>query len=229
MELIGNRMIAVCDVLGFRNLVLRRDLASLVENEFAFFRRLVGFSIEHGELPNIPPRLVELRSQNRVGLAWFSDTVIIYAKIDEDLACRDVLETVGWLISTTIFSSTRIRAGIAYGPFYADPANEIYVGSALIEAYELEQAQQWFGAALASSASDRIPERRSPGARFQWWVCKYPAPLKPESDVDFSGLVIDWTQSIQKTSIYVGRATMTSRQPRRLNGTSHCMRSGRTS
>lgn len=196
MESPAKRMVAVCDILGFRSLVLRRDLASLIENELSFFRRLVGFSIEHGEVPEIPPSLVELRQRDRIGLAWFSDTVIIYAKSDEDMACRDVLEAVGWLVFTSMFSSTRIRAGIAYGQFYADPDNEIHVGSALVEAHELEQAQQWAGAALAKSAAERLPDRTTAGARFQWWVCEYPAPLKPNSEVEFGGLVIDWTQPI---------------------------------
>jgi len=159
---------------------------------------LVAYSVDHGELLEIPLPLAELRKQDRVGFAWFSDTVIVYAKTDDDIACRNVLEAVGWLLFATMCTRTRIRAGIAYGKFFVDPANEIHIGSALVEAYELEQAQQWSGAALTVNAARRIPKRNTSGERYQWWVCDYPIPLKPDSDVENSGYAVDWTQAIHE-------------------------------
>jgi len=190
----AKRLVAVCDILGFRDLVLSQNLEDLLHGDLALFCRLVSFSVKHGEVPELPPKLQAIREQDRVGFAWFSDTLVIYAKDDDDLSCRNVLETVGWLLFTTMWSSTRIRAGVAYGKFYADAANEIFVGPALVEAYEMEQAQMWAGAALTESAAARLPVRTTTGERFQWWVCKYPVPLKVDAQVKCSNLAVDWTQ-----------------------------------
>lgn len=192
------RFVAVFDILGFKNLVDNRDIRELVTGDLALFRRLVGFSLNHGEVPELPPQLRTIREQGRVGFAWFSDTLFIYAKDDADLSCRNVLESVGWLLFNTMWKSTRLRGGISYGEFYAEPENEIYVGSAIVEAYKLEQAQQWAGAALAESAASRIPARTTTGERFQWWVCKYAVPLKRNADVCCSNLAVDWTQGIHE-------------------------------
>ena len=197
------RFIAVCDILGFRDLVMNRGLEDLMAKELSLFRRLLAFSVMHGDVPDIPPELPVLRNQDKVGLVCFSDTILLYALDDDDLSCRNVLERVGWLLFTTMISTypTRIRAGIAYGEFYADPTNELYVGPALVEAYELEQAQVWAGAALTERAAARLPDRISTGQRWQWWVCKYPAPLKSCARVSCSNLVVDWTQGNHKNFI----------------------------
>ncbi|MDO8283196.1 MAG: hypothetical protein Q7U10_11350 [Thermodesulfovibrionia bacterium] len=197
--MIEKRLVAVCDILGFEKLI-EKDLRKLIDGELSLFQRLVGFSVNHGAVPELPPKLKEIRDQGRVGFTWFSDTLLIYAKDDEDLSCRNVLETVGWLLFTTMPTRTRLRCGVAYGEFFAEPENQLFVGPAIVEAYNLEQAQQWAGAALTDSAAKRLPEREMTGERFQWWVCKYPAPLKKQKkDVHCSELVVDWTQGIHKS------------------------------
>lgn len=191
----GNRTVAVCDILGFRSLLMTRPLQELLEGELAIFRKLVGFSVKHEEPTSLPPGLNDMRSQGRVGFAWFSDTLLIYSTDDTDISCRNVIETVAWLLFSTMSTPTRVRAGIAYGEFAADSANEAYFGRSVVEAYELEQAQEWAGAALTQGASERLPRRDTTGARFQWHVCEYPVPLK-DSHPNCSGLAVDWTQGI---------------------------------
>lgn len=193
-----NRTVAICDILGFRELVAKNELRVLVNERLGLFRRLLGYCVDKGQFPELPPKLAELRERERIGFAWFSDTVLIYARSDDELACRDVIESVGWLLFATMSTTMRLRAGISYGPLFADPENEIYVGQALVDAHELEQAQQWAGAALTISAANRIPPRTTTGERFQWWVCEYPVPLKPGSHVECSNLAVDWTQGIHR-------------------------------
>lgn len=135
-------LVAVCDILGFKNLVKNRDITQLVAGDLFLFRRLVGFVLNHEEVPALSPELSTIRELARVGFAWFSDTLFVYTKDDEDLSRRDVLESVGWFLFLTIKTSTRLRCGISYCEFYAEPQNDIYVGSSIVEAYELEQAQQ---------------------------------------------------------------------------------------
>lgn len=197
----NKRLIAVCDILGFKKLVNNQNLDKLINEDLSLFRRLVAYSVNHGGVPELPPQLKTIREQDRVGFAWFSDTLLIYAKDDEDISCRNVLETVGWLLFSTMQTHTRLRCGISYGELYAEPENELFIGLAIVEAYELEKAQEWAGAALSESAARRIPERKTNGQRYQWWVCNYTVPLKPPKqglNVNCSNLAIDWTQGIHK-------------------------------
>lgn len=191
------RLVAVCDILGFKKMVLSQDVQQLLDGDLSLFRCLVAFSVEQGEVPDLPPALKALREQHRVGFAWFSDTVVIYARSDDDRSCNNVLETVGWLLFNTMWTQTRLRVGIAYGEFFADIINEIYVGRALVEAYELEQAQEWCGAALSESAAQRIATRNDYGELCEW-VCEYQVPIKQEAKgkVSCSNLAVDWTQGI---------------------------------
>ena len=124
----------------------------------------------------------------------FQIQLFFFAKKDYDISCRNVLETVGWLLFHTMWSETRIRVGIAYNEFFAETKNEIFLGKAIVEAYELEQAQEWSGAALTLEAADRIPKPTSTGERFQWWICSYEVPMKPTASIKRSNLAIDWTQ-----------------------------------
>jgi hypothetical protein len=189
---IKNTTVAVCDILGFRSLILENPLRNLLDADFALFRKLLCRSLNQKDLPERPPGLKELRNQDRVGFAWFSDTVLIYAKNDDDDSCQNVIETVQWLVFHTICTRTKIRAGIAYGEFLPDPENELFLGRALVDAYELERSQEWFGAALTPSAVGRLP-----ADIYGWLVCKYDVPLKPKAKRECCGkMAVDWTLGI---------------------------------
>jgi hypothetical protein len=176
---------------------LSQDVQQLIDGDLSLFRCLVGFSVAQREMPQLLPELKALREQHRVGFAWFSDTVVIYATSDDDASCSNVLETVGWLLFTTMSVQTRLRVGIGYGQFFADTINEIYVGPALVEAYELERAQEWSGAALSQNAAARV--NASTGEPHEW-VCEYPVPIKQEcmDNASCSNLAVDWTQGIHR-------------------------------
>ena len=93
-----------------------------------------------------------------------------------------------------MWTSTRLRVGISYGEFYAEPENEIYVGSAIVEAYRLEQAQQWAGAALTDTAAKSYSYPNNNRGKISVVGLQYAVPLKRAADVCCSNLAIDWTQ-----------------------------------
>ena len=189
---ITNTTVAVCDILGFRSLIREKPLRNLLDTDFALFRKLLHFSLKQEDLPDLPPKLDELRNQDRVGFAWFSDTVLVYAKNDNDGSCQDVIETVQWLVFATLVTRTKIRAGIAYGEFLADPENEMFLGQAVVDAYELEQSQEWVGAALTPNAVGRLP-----ADTYGWPLCEYEVPLKAKARRECCGkLAVDWTLGI---------------------------------
>ena len=171
--------LAVCDILGFSALVENNPLGAVVDHSIAWFRKSLHHSIHKNGFPEQVPETAELDRHKHIGVAWFSDTILFHTKKDDDEAVRELLMAVGWLVFETIVQGkTRVRAGVAYGDAFIDPNNSIFVGKPIVEAYRLEQAQQWSGAALSPSACDRVPEQARSGEYADWWVTPYDVPMK---------------------------------------------------
>jgi hypothetical protein len=182
----------VCDILGFSNLVENHSLDVVVERALGWFRRSLHHSVFQNAFPGHIPEKGEFEEHSHVGVAWFSDTVLLYTLRDDDEAVRRLIMSVGWLLfETVIAGTTRIRAGISYGEAYIDRKNAVFVGKPIIEAYRLEQSQQWSGGALTPAARDRVPQYARGGQFADWWVVPYKVPLKGAHLCDT--LAINWT------------------------------------
>jgi hypothetical protein len=85
----------------------------------------------------------------------------------------------------------RIRAGVSFGEAHIDAENEIYIGSGIIEAYELEQIQEWSGGALTDSAIKHV-QQNSP------WLVSYDVPVKLSTGQQtfFRTMAINWTSGL---------------------------------
>ena len=83
-----NYMIAVCDILGFKALIERTKLEEVVGGSLAWFRKALNHSLHKKEFPSSPPPTSDLYTHPNVGVAWFSDTVLLYTKHDTDEAVR---------------------------------------------------------------------------------------------------------------------------------------------
>lgn len=192
-------MVGVCDLLGFSNLVLNGNLAQIVEDYIGYLRRVLHHSIHQNGFPDDPPSLSELLKQDRVGFAWFSDTILFYGKDDSNESNRDVIETVGWLISEVMLvPQVRIRAGVSFGQMHIDSENGIFVGPALIEAYRLEKMQLWSGGALTSSAAENISPTDP-------WLIEYDVPIRGERDepTTMRTLAINWTSILHFPNTFI--------------------------
>ena len=187
-------MIAVCDVLGFSNLVYNNPLEMVVARHVGWLRKSLHHSLHKNEFPTEIPAMAALQTHDQVGIAWFSDTVLMYSMRDEQDAFRELIATVGWLIfETNMAVRTRIRGGISYGEAFIDRENSIFVGKAIVDAYKLEKQQEWSGAALTESATNKIPEWVRSGKSPEWWVVPYEVPVKKDSTT-FPTLAVDWTR-----------------------------------
>jgi hypothetical protein len=187
--------IAVCDILGFSDLVRDSDLDAVVNGSFGWFRRALSHSLHKEKFPSEAPPTSDLDRHAKIGVAWFSDTILLYSKTDTDESVQEVLSTVAWLLFETMLQGkTKVRGGFAYGEAYIDPPNSLFVGRPIVEAYNLEQEQQWSGAALAQSAVLRIPAAARTGQYADWWVKPYDVPLKNRETL--RTLAVNWNQGI---------------------------------
>lgn len=191
----SNHTIAVCDILGFSQLVERQPLEAVVDNALGWLRKALNHSILKSDFPVATPHLRDLESHPHVGVAWFSDTILLYTKEDTDEALRDLFTTIAWLLfETTVHGITRLRGGIAYGEAHLEPENSLYVGTPIVEAYRLEQSQQWSGVALAPSAVQRVPEHARSGEFADWWIKPWDVPLKNKTHL--KTLAVNWNAGI---------------------------------
>jgi hypothetical protein len=188
----GQYTVAVCDVLGFSKLVQSHALPILVDHVLLWFRKSLYHSLHKNGFPENVPTLSEINTHPNVGVAWFSDTILLYTRHDTNDALSDLLTTVGWFILETMFErNARIRAGIAYGQAFIDPENSLYVGVPIIDAYQLEQKQEWMGGCLHDSAVERIPTDYRTGIYADWPVVPYHVPLKCGHTRET--LAVNWT------------------------------------
>lgn len=190
----SKRLVAVCDIMGFSRLVRSTPLETIIEGPVRQLFLVIENSITQEE-PIVSFEAVgNLRSERRVGIAWFSDTILIYGLDDSDQSCSHVIESVGWLIFRSFFQTpqTRIRAGVGYGHFYSDDGRSLFLGDALADAHHVERAQNWTGGALSKAACDRL--RLSSAMSGHNWLRRDTAPLKPDMrDAPLGDFVIDWT------------------------------------
>jgi hypothetical protein len=191
--------IAVCDILGFSDLVRDNDLDFVVEHSVGWFRKSLNHSVHKIKFPTEIPPTEDLDKHPKIGVAWLSDTVLFYTKEDTDESIQELLSTVAWLLFETISEGrTKVRGALAYGEAFIDAPNSLYVGTPIIEAYSLEQEQQWSGAALTQSAIDRLPPLARSGEYADWWLVPYDVPLKNKSSQNT--LAVNWNQGIHHPS-----------------------------
>jgi|SRR5208337_1966314 len=187
-----NYTVAICDILGFTRLVQQNPLDQIVEKSLGWLRKSLHHSIHKLDFPSEVPSLKRLQGHPHLGLAWFSDTILIFTREDTDECLRSLLSSVGWLLFETMFTTdVRLRCGISYGDSYIDPEESIYVGEPIIEAYQLEDAQAWAGGSLTNSAVQRLPQSARSGVFAEWFLVPFKVPLSDQTTMET--LTINWT------------------------------------
>ena len=105
----------------------------------------------------------------------FSDTILCWAHAGEAV---EILPVVIGQIMARAVGSMPLRAGLAFGECVIDPANDIYIGQPIIDAYRTEQAQEWMGGAFHPSCwtMHGLLEKLCKG--YERSAVKYAVPVK---------------------------------------------------
>ena len=164
----GKYLIAMCDVLGFTNLVSATPLDEIYKRYMALLTQL-----EPNPLFRIKP--VTYEREIILDRVVFSDTILCWAPAGEAV---EVLPVVIGQIMARAVGSMPLRAGLAFGECVIDPANDIYIGQPIIDAYRTEQAQEWMGGAFHPSCwtMHGLLEKLCKG--YERSAVKYAVPVK---------------------------------------------------
>ncbi|MCX5826761.1 MAG: hypothetical protein NTV58_01995 [Deltaproteobacteria bacterium] len=183
-----NRMVAVCDVLGYSNLVRDHSLEELKNYHLKNILTVIESSIpKHGaDLESDTQQ--DLLTSGAVGHVSFSDTIVIYSLLDDRDGRKNVLDAVYRLIAIPMNTPYyRYRVGIAYGEMHVNKEDGIYVGKALVEAHDLEAMQQWSGVALTESAASMFRSHHPESSM----LVDYDVPIKGQTRRRRT--VVNWT------------------------------------
>jgi hypothetical protein len=86
----------------------------------------------------------------------FSDTFILYAAGGSDDSFLILDSATRTFFTEMVLKRIPLRGALTYGHLYADRAKGIFLGPALIEAYEYAERQNWIGFILTPQASARL-------------------------------------------------------------------------
>lgn len=187
----NNAMVAVCDILGYSNLVKSSSLMEFKDFHLKNINNIMKSAIHHFGEDIESPTTKEVFQNNLVGHTVFSDTIILFSLSDDRDGYRNVLNAVYGLISIPMFTPIyRYRVGISYGEFYHKPKENIYIGKTLVEANDLEKVQQWSGAALTETAANKFKEKFPENSM----LVDYDVPVRLSSESTHRKYsVVNWT------------------------------------
>lgn len=137
-----NRWVGFFDLLGIKRILKDKGTTSVF---FAYSEAI----------EQLKRRMV---SFDDVKYTWFSDSFVIYTADDSGQSFRAIDQISRWFFYFLITGGIPARGSISCGIFYADSQNDLFFGTALIEAYEYGEAQNWIGFILCPSAKQRLIE-----------------------------------------------------------------------
>lgn len=137
-----NRWFCYLDLLGFKNLVHNTDVGRVID--------LYDDAIAHLD------RSAMEKKPLGISYSWFSDTFILFSRSDS-LQEFALLEQAGRLFfQRLILAEIPARGAISHGKLYSNLHRNIFIGEALIEAYEYGEKQDWLGFLLAPSVHRKL-------------------------------------------------------------------------
>lgn len=120
----------------------------------------------------------ESKRHASISHAWFSDTFIMYSEDDSGSSFSAIEALCRWFAFSLLDRKIPIRGALSCGDFYSDRANSLYLGSALLEAYEWGEKQDWIGFILCPSVVSRLQALNIPIEKQRNYV-DYAVPFKP--------------------------------------------------
>lgn len=164
-----NRFVALFDVLGFSNLVKNKGVKYLAERFEIIFNKN-----EKWGHPNWDLHGYDFFS-TRAEYILFSDTIVLLSY--PDLPPSDFYLICNQLISFSLEQDIPLRGGLAYGNIYYNKEKSILIGQPMVDAYLLEESQEWIGCAFHKSCiagDNMLSHYRTLTVDY----CRYEIPLK---------------------------------------------------
>lgn len=180
------RFVAHIDILGMRAMVSR-------DPELAW-KKLSSLANVREHLGKI--QLTHVSSGHQYMLAehifsvMFSDTIVLFTKTESDDDLQAILIATSEVLHKAMCQLTPVRIGVAGGQFFYNIEESLYMGPALIEAYQIGEAAQWLGIV---TTKDIYQQSLNAKAKFQSGTSDIVIPAHiPIKNGLRSGYAINW-------------------------------------
>lgn len=185
------KFVAFLDILGFKHIVKDREHTELIEIMNTFKLAI--------DMANSIPMPIAPQIASLINYVTFSDSIVLYTDGIESHDLYRLVHVVKLLIGCSLVSKTPLRGSIAHGDLHADRQNDIFVGDALVSAYENEGKQQWAGAYIGDLTTDYIlstyPEVVD-SLRESAYLIEYEIPFKSDIGTDSrKRFAINWANA----------------------------------
>lgn len=186
-------IVAMLDLLGFRDIMARQSLDTIEQR----YRLLLSGSLTLAGIASTGAVVFDEAGDLDLGAdLWsvsfgvFSDTVVLYPKRFVETPLTSVCTAVALLIDVGLQAGWSFRGGIDFGAFRSLSDLEVYLGTALVSAHEIESSQDWVGCIVGAAALNRFPEEAAPLLKSGILV-PYPVPLKGREQSNLS-TAVNW-------------------------------------
>jgi hypothetical protein len=136
------RWFCYLDLLGFTNLIYKSEIESVMPVYYQVIETLAKYGG-----PFKPKKLL---------YSWFSDTFIIYSGSDSYDDFQSVEHVGRRFFEELIVHKIPVRGALTCGGLYSQSKSNVFVGPALIDAYNYAENQDWLGFVLTPSAAAKL-------------------------------------------------------------------------
>lgn len=147
------RVVIFADILGFKSLLKHKSLleiADIVRELADSCNRTLSYGkFINGQSDNISFKLSHTQFSDAV-LLWSPD-LSDYSPGQRARVRKLMTMCASNFLGESFEKKIPVRLGMAEGSVIIDPEHKVYVGQAIVDAYELESSQQWIGGAIHDS------------------------------------------------------------------------------
>lgn len=145
----NKRYVAYFDMLGMKTATLR--------NQDAAWTALCAINNAKKRIAEIGIKIKNSgeKIDDRVRAQIFSDSVIIFSLGDEQEDLLALLIYSAEFFKDSLSQCVPLRGGIAYGDFFFNFDDNLFLGTALVKAYEIGECTQWYGITVDTEVYNR--------------------------------------------------------------------------
>jgi len=155
----GNCWIAYFDFLGFKNLIETFTKINGEGNLDVFRLNYYDDIVRIAKKVVNKVKRINNTLSGEIGYSWFSDTFIFFApegKPGSYGSCISIDAILRRFFTGSLLKGNLFRGALSFGDFYANTKDRIFLGPALIDAYEYAEKQDWFGVVVSSKAIKKL-------------------------------------------------------------------------
>jgi hypothetical protein len=168
------RWLAYFDLLGFTKLV-EGNIANAVDTYFKSREIIEYWVAKH---PGIH-------------LACFSDSYVLYADDDTARSFWPLEQAARWIMNEHLQKTLPLQGALSCGQFFADSADNVFMGKGYLEAHTFAEDQDWIGFVLCRSATKHLTALRLlPSRRLNYrrWKIPFKSHKKPQKKIGLKPL-----------------------------------------